>query len=65
MTPDEVKVAEKALETAEKAVYEASKWLLNLSIAIKNPSPDQAEILRGRVTELRDEVEKMRSMFLR
>jgi hypothetical protein len=65
MSPDEVKVAEKALETAEKACYEASKWLLNLSLAIKNPSPDQAEIFRERVRDLRDEVERMRSIFLR
>jgi hypothetical protein len=35
MTEDEMKVAEKALETAEKACHEASKWLLNLSLAIK------------------------------
>jgi hypothetical protein len=65
MTADEMKVVEKALETAEKACYEASKWLLNLSLAITNPSEKQAEIFRGRVTELRDEVEKIRLMFLR
>jgi hypothetical protein len=63
-TPDEMKVAEKALETAEKACYEASRCLLNLSLAIKTPSPEQAEIFRVRVTDLRDEVERMRSMFL-
>ena len=65
MTPDQMKVAEQTLDTAEKACYEASKWLLNLSLAIKNPSPQQAEIFRGRVTDLRDEVERMRSIFLR
>jgi hypothetical protein len=54
MTPDEMKVAEKGLETAEKACYEASRCLLNLSLAIKTPSPEQAEIFRGRVTDLRD-----------
>jgi hypothetical protein len=56
--PDEMKVA-------EKACYEASRCLLNLSLAIKTPSPEQAEIFRGRVTDLRDEVERMRSIFLR
>jgi hypothetical protein len=65
MTADQMRVAEKALDDAEKAVYEASKWLLNLSITVKNPSAEQAEIFRGRVTELRDEVERMRLMFLR
>jgi hypothetical protein len=65
MSPDQMKVAEQTLDTAEKACYEASKWLLNLSLAIKNPSPQQAEIFRGRVTDLRDEVERMRSIFLR
>jgi hypothetical protein len=65
MTPDEMKVAEKALETAEKSVYEASKWLFNLSVAVKDPSPAQVEIFRGRVIDLRDEVEKMRLMFFR
>jgi len=64
MTADEMKVAEKALETAEKACYEASKWLLNLSISIRDPSEEQAEIFRERVRGLRDEVENMRSMFL-
>jgi hypothetical protein len=63
MTADEMKVAENVLETAEKAIREASKWLLNLSLAIKDPSPAQADIFRGRVTQLRDEVENMRSMF--
>jgi hypothetical protein len=64
MSADEMNVAEKALETAEKACYEASKWLLNLSLAIKTPSPAQAEIFRGRVTDLRDEVERMRPIFM-
>jgi hypothetical protein len=63
MTADEMKVAEKALETAEKACHEASKWLFNLSVAIRNPSPEQVEMFRGRVIELRDEVEHMRSTF--
>ena len=44
MSADQMKIAEKALEAAEKACYEASKWLLNLSLAIKNPSEKQAEI---------------------
>jgi hypothetical protein len=65
MSPDQMEVAEKALESAEKAVYEASKWLLNLSIAVKDPSPAQADILRGRIIDLRDEVERMRLIFLR
>jgi hypothetical protein len=65
MTPDEMKVAEKALETAEKACYEASRCPLNRSLAIKTPSADHAEIFRGRVTDLRDELERMRSIFLR
>jgi hypothetical protein len=65
MTADEMMVAEKALDDDEKVVYEASKWLLNLSIAVKDPSPAQADILRERVRGLRDEVENMRSIFFR
>jgi hypothetical protein len=49
MTADEMIVAEKALDAAGKACYEASKWLLNLSIAVKDPSPDQADIFREHV----------------
>jgi hypothetical protein len=63
MPPDQMKVAEQTLDTAEKAIYESSKWLLNLSIAVKDPSPAQADILRERIRGLRDEVEKMRSIF--
>ena len=65
MTADEMQAAEKALDDAEKAVWEASKWLLNLSLAIKNPSEKQVEILRPRVKALKDEVEKMLSIFSR
>ena len=65
MTEDEVTVAEKNLELAEKSCRETSRCLLNLSISIRNPSPEQAEIFRGRVIELRDEVERMRLMFFR
>jgi hypothetical protein len=65
MTPDEIKVAEITLAAAEKACYEFSKWLLNLSIAIKNPSPAQADILRERVRGLKLEVQNMLSIFSR
>jgi hypothetical protein len=63
MSEDQMKVAEKTLETSEKAVYEASKWLLNLSMSIRNPSPAQADILRGRVRDLKLEVQNMLSIF--
>jgi len=59
-----ITVAETALATTDSAIYEASKWLLNLSLAVKNPFPAQVELFRGRVTALRDEVERMRLMFL-
>jgi hypothetical protein len=65
MTADEMTVAGKALDDAEKAIYEASKCLLNLSLAIKNPSDRQADILRERVRGLRGEVENMSSTFFR
>ena len=63
MTAGEMAIAEKALEDTEKAIREAAKWLYNLSLAVKIPSQEQAEVLRPRVVQLRDEVDKMRSMF--
>ena len=63
MTSDEMKTAERNLESTEKAVREASRCLFNLSLAVKEPSEEQIQLLRPRVVQLRDEVENMRSMF--
>jgi hypothetical protein len=44
MSSDQMKVTEIALENAEKACHEASRCLLNLSLAITTPSQEQADI---------------------
>ena len=65
MSLDEMQVVEKGFELAEKACSEASRCLLNLSLAVRDPSPEQIAFFRERAIGLRDEVENMRAMFLR
>ena len=53
MTADEMKVA-------EKNYRDVSIWLFNLSVAIRDPSPGQAEIINGWLDELTEKIEGIR-----
>jgi hypothetical protein len=53
MTPDEMRVA-------EKAYRETSVWMFNLSVAIRDPSPGQAEITNGWLDELTEKIQDIR-----
>jgi hypothetical protein len=53
MTPDQIKVA-------EKAYRDASLWMFNLSVAIRGPSPKQAEMMNEWLDELTEKIENIR-----
>ena len=45
MTPDQMKVA-------EKHYREADRWIYNMSVAIRHPSPEEAGIINGWLHDL-------------
>ena len=57
MTPDEIKVA-------EKAYRETSVWMFNLSVAIRDPSPGQGGVINEWLDELQEKIENIRSRLL-
>jgi hypothetical protein len=57
MTPDQIKVA-------EKAYRDASVWMFNLSVAIRDPSPGQAGMINEWLDELQEKIENIRSRLL-
>jgi hypothetical protein len=57
MTPDQMKVAEKHFR-------EAGVWLFNLSLAIKDPSPEQIGTITGWLKELTGKLADIRSKIL-
>ena len=48
------------LKIAEKAYRDASVWLFNLSVASRDPPPEQAEITNGRLDELTEKIRDIR-----
>jgi hypothetical protein len=49
------------MQSAENTYYEASKWILNLSLDIRHPSERQAGITNGWVDELTENLQRIRS----
>jgi len=53
MTADQMKIA-------EKAYRDASVWLFNLSVSIRDPSPKQTEEMNHWLDELKEKIENIR-----
>jgi hypothetical protein len=53
MTPDEMRIA-------EKHCRDVSVWLFNLSVAIRDPSSEQAGIMNEWLDELKEKIEGIR-----
>jgi hypothetical protein len=53
MTPDEMRIA-------EKHYRDTSVWLFNLSVAIRYPSSEQAEMMNEWLDELKEKIENIR-----